>query len=917
MSYPHDEASLRQMLRESGVDFDKVLDPWGEPFRPKFSFQQSYAVVELVSSGPDKKPGTDDVAALSISRWYFRPTAEAIKKAMLEYHERNGGYVRDIETLRKELTKSGIEWNLLRDPWRQPYLPQFGISDSRYTLTVLSGGPDGKFETAPPSDDFPVWIESSDYFADTTVKIDSALARHFAETGNFPQDEGAFYKVLDDAKIPRNVLVDAWGHRASLVFDRQARFADRVVMDYSEVEGEGQARTQIQPETVGFSYIHLYSPGRDGVPHDADDFELAVFSREIARQNSKMLTPAETPSALPLSGGSGAIAGQVSDPTGAVVANARVTAQLYEAHFEATSDSAGRYAFRNLPTGLYTVSADVRGFRTAVVNRVPVKSLTTTELNLRLTLGMASAVVEVQATAAVLETTSSSTAVVMNRVPPHTEAGGPISTPRLREFFPETLLWEPMTETDAHGSSRMRFKFADSITNWKLSLVASTEDGQMGLLDSGIKTFQPFFMELEPPQVLTQGDEINLPVVLRNYLEKAQTLKVEMKPAPWFALLSAGTRETSVAGGESERALFDFRVTGAIGEVKQRVTAANRETGDAVEKKLRIHPDGEPRTVTASRLFGGRGEPDVALDIDVPKDAMTGLIEAELKLYPNLMAHVLESSHSLLERPYGCGEQTISSTYPNVMLLRLYKQAGKPQDAVYRTALRFARLGYLRLVSYQHADGGVSVWKQDKPDLALTAYALRFLSDTREFVAVDPAVVESARQWLLRQQVANGSWQEAADLDNLSLTAYVTLALAKSKALSVAVQTPPSASALPIDATLARALGYLQSHWSTSNDPYSIAQVALAAFQSGDKSLGSQMNAKLRAMIHREGDTSYWALERNTLFYGWGTAGRIETTALVAQALTLGASAGADEKENLADRQLIEQGLLFLREKGW
>ena len=229
------------------------------------------------------------------------------------------------------------------------------------------------------------------------------------------------------------------------------------------------------------------------------------------------------------------------------------------------------------------------------------KSLSTTEVNVRVMLGSAMETVEVSAAPAMLQTESAEVSSVRSN--PRTEAGGPIATPRLREFFPETLLWEPMLETDHHGNSRLHFKFADSITNWKLSLIASTVDGQIGLLDSNIKTFQPFFIEHEPPSVLTQGDEIALPVVLRNYLEKSQTLRVEMKPETWFTPQSPAVRETSVAAGESEQALFRFRVTGAIGKVKQRVTAANHETGDAVEKPVRIHPDGEPRTVTSSRLL--------------------------------------------------------------------------------------------------------------------------------------------------------------------------------------------------------------------------------------------------------------------------------------------------------------------------
>lgn len=448
MRYPHDDESLRQVLREHGVEFDKVLDPWGSPFRAQFSFRQSFAVVELLSSGPDKKVGTaDDVTALNMQRWYFRPTAEAIRKAMAEYHNRTGGYIRDFPTLKAELAKAGVQWDSLRDPWGQPYKPQFGISNTRYTLALMSGGADGRFEdSGAASDDFPVWTEFSDYFSETAIKIDSALARSFAATQKFPENADEFYKILDDAQIPRRALVDAWGHPVWPVFDNQARFIDRVVMDYSQLAGQGQTSTKIEPETGHFAFIHLYSAGLDGIPHNSDDFELAVFSREVTRQNSTMTEPAQTAGAFPLSGGSGAITGIVTDPSGAVVADVKVTAELQDrATFEAETDSAGRYTLRNLPTGFYTVTAAAPGFRTVTINRVPVKSLNTTEVNLRLSLGSSMEMVEVQASAVSVQTSTATVASVEH--PSHgTEAGGPISTPRLREFFPRLCFGSPCSK---------------------------------------------------------------------------------------------------------------------------------------------------------------------------------------------------------------------------------------------------------------------------------------------------------------------------------------------------------------------------------------------------------------------------------------------------------------------------------------
>src|SRR5262249_24915232 len=98
----------------------------------------------------------------------------------------------------------------------------------------------------------------------------------------------------------------------------------------------------------------------------------------------------------------------------------------------------------------------------------------------------------------------------------------PISTPRLREYFPETLVWQPELITDRHGRSHVNFKVADNITSWKLSVLAPVANGQIGSAEKEFPAFQPFFADLDPPPVLTQNDEISLPVVLRNYLGKPQ-----------------------------------------------------------------------------------------------------------------------------------------------------------------------------------------------------------------------------------------------------------------------------------------------------------------------------------------------------------------------------------------------------------
>src|SRR5690606_4654028 len=81
--------------------------------------------------------------------------------------------------------------------------------------------------------------------------------------------------------------------------------------------------------------------------------------------------------------------------------------------------------------------------------------------------------------------------------------------------------------------------------------------------------------------------------------------------------------------------------------------------------------------------------------------------------------------------------------------------------AVRSAAMKNLRRGYERLVGYQVADGGFSYWGgDDAADLALTAYAIRFLTDAAPYVDIDRDIVDRAENWLNGRQRSDGSWAE-------------------------------------------------------------------------------------------------------------------------------------------------------------
>src|SRR5690606_32512047 len=241
--------------------------------------------------------------------------------------------------------------------------------------------------------------------------------------------------------------------------------------------------------------------------------------------------------------------------------------------------------------------------------------------------------------------------------PGATAAQGPNSTPRLREYFPETLFWQPELITGEDGRGRATFRMADNITTWKMAAVASDRSGRLGIAESKVTAFQSFFADLDPPKFLTQGDEIFLPVQIRNYTDRAQKVDVGMDPGDWFSFLSDSRQQIAVASGAAENAVFGFAARRTVKEGKQRVTAIGETESDAIEKPVTVRPDGHEIVATDSKYFNGVG----SFDVGLPGHALPGTGATELKIYSNLLAHVVDSGYGLLQRPYGCCEQTFSS----------------------------------------------------------------------------------------------------------------------------------------------------------------------------------------------------------------------------------------------------------------
>ena len=615
--------------------------------------------------------------------------------------------------------------------------------------------------------------------------------------------------------------------------------------------------------------------------------------------------------------GAAAITGTVTDASNAVVPGAKV--ELRDEDFridrEAVSDNFGRFRFDAVAAGRYRLMVSAPGFTTWEERGIALAERgNLTVPNIVLQVGSANSEVAVVAandvlvqadagqTSATLNTHMTTQAALAGRdaaelvkvMPGMGSAFGssnglPAGSPatpaaHVRSWFPEALYINPEIITDAHGRASITVPVADSITTWRMATLASTAHGALGSGTSSLKVFQDFFVDLDLPVTLTQGDQVSLPVAIYNYSGSRGDVGLRLQPEDWFSLVDdSAEKSVSVDSGRVGESQFTISAN-RIGKFKLTLTAqmsGGAKRADIVVREIEVVPNGREQNV----VFNGRLDSAARHEVIFPASAIPDASAIFVRLYPGPLSQVVEGMDSLLQMPYGCFEQTSSSTYPNVLALDYMKRTKRLTPEIHAKAEGYIATGYQRLLTFEVAGGGFSWFGQAPANKILTSYGLMEFSDMSKVYDVDARVIERTQQWLAGQQQPDGSWKPDTNFINegatnrynsdvLRITAYIAWALENTGYRGPAVGK-------------AREFieGHFQSESAAKPDSYTLAVLAnFAADYGKDRALTDRAMQMLLDSRREEGDRAWWTADE-TGVYATGASAAVETTGLAVQAL--------------------------------
>lgn len=366
--------------------------------------------------------------------------------------------------------------------------------------------------------------------------------------------------------------------------------------------------------------------------------------------------------------------------------------------------------------------------------------------------------------------------------------------PRLRKDFDPCAVWLPAIQTDADGKFQVQFNSPDTLTRYRVIAIAHHASTHFGRDLSEFTVKKPLMLEPSTPRFAHEGDRLQPKVLVQNATSYAGTWDISLKVGSLTQFVEHSekteTKTITIPADGDATVSFDL-VFGSTGQADWQWSAHPRslegidlngslrkEFSDAVTTNFAVE---YPMPLLRETKFIKFQNPSAKQDMleGLSEKLLEGRGEIELEFGRSVLLEAGGALDFLLKYPYGCLEQTTSSTIPWIAALNLRKVSPALRNKSEKEIRRSIQAGANRLLSMQCDDGGFSYWPGGNDSTSwASAYGGMALIQCRDAGANVPAsAVNELRQYLAKQLRGVAEANDWWDLETACRSCY-TLSLA-------------------------------------------------------------------------------------------------------------------------------------------
>ncbi|WP_378177846.1 alpha-2-macroglobulin [Aquimarina sp. SS2-1] len=245
---------------------------------------------------------------------------------------------------------------------------------------------------------------------------------------------------------------------------------------------------------------------------------------------------------------------------------------------------------------------------------------------------------------------------------------------KIRKNLQETAFFFPHLSTDSEGNVSFNFTAPESLTKWKLQLLAHTKTLNAGTQLLETVTQKELMILPNPPRFLREGDRIILSSKVSNISAKDLTgiIELQLTDALTGKSIDIDLQNTNIRKDFSVKAAgntnvsWELKIPDNVQTVQYKIIAKAGEFSDGEQNALSVLSN--RMMVTETLPMWIRSDQTKTFTLDKLKNNTSKTLKNHkltLEMTSNPAWYAVQALPYLMEYPYECAEQTFSRYYAN------------------------------------------------------------------------------------------------------------------------------------------------------------------------------------------------------------------------------------------------------------
>lgn len=308
--------------------------------------------------------------------------------------------------------------------------------------------------------------------------------------------------------------------------------------------------------------------------------------------------------------------------------------------------------------------------------------------------------------------------------------------------------WSGPLKTNSNGECSYTFPIPDFSGSIRLEAVAY-KGGKFGSNEKNMVVADPIVISTSLPRFMAPDDENQLNVILSNTTGNNTNATATVTVGGPLKIAGATTQSIEVPAHSERTVTYDLTALPGLdaGSVNISVKALHETFTDHEELPVR------PSTPLQKLADGGAVKGGENATINPSADFIPGSTKSYIMVSKSPLAQFTKHLNNLLEYPYGCMEQTVSTAFPVLYYSALLKALGQKDvnqrynpDYIINEAIK-------KIYAQQQYNGGLTYWPGDNyVNWWVSAYGLHFLIEAKKAgYEVDNTVLTNLVQYVESQ----------------------------------------------------------------------------------------------------------------------------------------------------------------------